>query len=141
MAPAEIPEWKTIDNPVGSWLNRVGETVGNSPRPTETATTRMLVLLNFTRLRVRMPLAATIPNSATPAPPRTACGMPSTIPPSLGMRPSTISTAPAKVATKRDLTPVKETRPTFWAKAVYGKVLKMPPSTVDSPSARSPSAS
>ena len=35
---------------------------------------------------------------------------------------------------------MSETSPTFWAKAVYGKVLKMPPSTVPRPSARSPSA-
>ncbi len=28
IAPAEMPEWNTMDSPVGSWLNRVGETVG-----------------------------------------------------------------------------------------------------------------
>ena len=39
------------------------------------------------------------------------------------------------------MTPVSDTRPTFWANAVYGNVLKMPPSIVDRPSARRPSAS
>ena len=34
-----------------------------------------------------------------------------------------------------------DTKPTFCANAVYGNVLNTPPSTVDSPSARSPSAS
>ena len=48
---------------------------------------------------------------------------------------------PAAVATNRDRTPVSDTRPTFWAKAVYGNVLKTPPITVPRPSARSPSAS
>ncbi len=48
---------------------------------------------------------------------------------------------PAAVATYRERTPVSATSPTFCANAVYGNVLKTPPSTVPRPSARSPSAS
>ncbi|SKY05041.1 Uncharacterised protein [Mycobacteroides abscessus subsp. abscessus] len=44
------------------------------------------------------------------------------------------------MATWRDLTLVIATSPTFCANAVYGNVLKMPPSTVPAPSARMPSA-
>ena len=39
---------------------------------------------------------------------------------------------PAVATTQRLRTPVIPTRPTFCAKAVYGNVLKTPPSTVDS---------
>jgi hypothetical protein len=105
MAPAEIPESKMIWKDRGNSVYSSPETVGNRPMPRDMATTRMLALLNVTRVRVRMPLAATMPNSATPAPPGTATGMPATMPPNLGGRPGRIRTAPAKVATKRDLTP------------------------------------
>ena len=88
-----------------------------------------------------MPDAATIPNRAMPAPPSTALGTPSTIAETLGIRPRTTRITPAAVATNRERTPVSETRPTFCAKAVYGNVLKTPPMTVPSPSARRPSAS
>lgn len=47
---------------------------------------------------------------------------------------------PARGTTQRLRTRVMPTRPTFWAYAVYGKVLKTPPSTVERPSARRPSA-
>ena len=67
--------------------------------PTEMATMRMFLLLNFTLVSVRMPLAATIPNSAMPAPPSTARGTPSTTDDTLGMTPSTIRMTPAAVAT------------------------------------------
>ena len=80
--------------------------------------TSTLELLSLTFASVRTPLAATIPNSAIPAPPSTACGMPSTTPPSLGISPRTTSTPPANVATKRERTPLSETSPTFWANAV-----------------------
>lgn len=95
---------------------------------------------SLTFASVRMPLAATMPNSAMPAPPSTARGTPSTSADTLGSRPRTTRIAPAAVATKRDRTPVSETSPTFCAKAVYGKVLKTPPMTVPRPSARRPSA-
>ena len=86
--------------------------------PTEIATTRMLVLFSFAFASVRMPLAATIPNRATPAPPSTGSGMPSTTAAILGSRPRTTRITPAQVATWRVLTPVIATRPTFCAKAV-----------------------
>ena len=76
------------------------------------------LLLNLTFVRVRMPEAATIPNSAIPAPPSTALGTPSTIAETFGISPSTTRMTPAAVATKRERTPVSETSPTFWAKAV-----------------------
>ena len=101
----------------------------------------MLVLSNVTFVNVRTPLAATMPNSATPAPPSTGSGMPSTTAAILGSRPSSTRMMPAPVATWRVLTPVMATSPTFCANAVYGNVLKTPPITVPSPSARSPSAS
>ncbi len=48
---------------------------------------------------------------------------------------------PAVATTQRLRTRVMPTSPTFCAYAVYGKVLKTPPRTVERPSARSPSAS
>ena len=99
----------------------------------------MFLLVNVTLVSERTPDAATMPNSATPAPPRTALGTPSTTAPTLGTRPSTTRMPPAIVATYRDPTPVRLTSPTFCANAVYGKVLNIPPRTVESPSARSPS--
>ena len=45
---------------------------------------------------------------------------------------------PAVATTQRLFTPLRLTRPTFSAYAVYGKVLKMPPSAEERPSARRP---
>src|SRR4051795_8578771 len=110
------------------------------PTATETATTvRLWLPLKSTRVRVRRPLAATVPNITRPAPPSTGAGTAATTAPSLGSRPSTTRMPPAVATTQRLRTRVMPTRPTFWAYAVYGKVLKTPPSTVDRPSARRPS--
>ena len=88
-----------------------------------------------------MPLAATMPNSAMPAPPSTGCGMPSTIAPIFGSQTEQDQHAAGEGGHVAAATPVIDTRPTFCANAVYGNVLKTPPSTVDRPSARRPSAS
>ena len=88
-----------------------------------------------------MPVAATMPNMTSPAPPRTNCGIASTNAPIFGTSPSTIMMIPPATQTQRLRTPVTPTRPTFCEKLVYGKVLKRPPITVPRPSVRSPAAS
>ena len=65
-----------------------------------------------------MPVAATMPNITSPAPPSTNCGMDSTKAAIFGSRPSTIMIRPAATQTQRLFTPVTPTRPTFWLKLV-----------------------
>jgi hypothetical protein len=60
-----------------------------------------------------MPVAATMPNITSPAPPSTKVGSASTSAPIFGMRPSTIRMMPPATQTKRLRTPVTPTRPTF----------------------------
>src|SRR5215831_8636713 len=116
--------------------------MGSRPTPIETATTtRSRLSAKETFDRVRIPLAATVPNIAIAAPPSTGCGMAAMISPSTGSRPSTTRIPPANATTYRLCTPVNPTSPTFCEKAVYGNVLNTPPRKVDSPSARSPSPS
>lgn len=67
-----------------------------------------------------MPLAAMVPKSAIPAPPRTAVGTTATKAPSTGTRPSTMRMPPPAATTQRLRMPVMATRPTFWAKALSG---------------------
>ena len=85
-----------------------------------------------------MPVAATMPNITRPAPPSTKVGSDSISAAILGNTPSTIRMTPPATQTKRLLTPVTATRPTFCEKLVYGKVLKMPPMKVPRPSVRRP---
>ncbi len=54
----------------------------------------------------------------------------------LGSRPRMIMNTPAATTTKRLFTFVIRTRPTFSAKATYGKELRAPPRAVAAPSAR-----
>src|SRR3954471_22921454 len=89
-----------------------------------------------TRDSVWIPMTATVPNMTIAAPPRTAAGIAATIAAIFGNRPSTIMNAPAVATTKRLLTRVSRTRPTFSAKQVYGNELRTPPSVVARPSAR-----
>ena len=77
-----------------------------------------------TRLSVRMPLAATVPNRASPAPPRTGSGTRATSAPRMGKRPRKTRIPPPTATTNRLLMPVIATRPTFWAKALTEKPLK-----------------
>src|SRR5215212_8585642 len=109
------------------------------PRASVTATMMTFAFRSKSTLeRVRIPVAATVPKSAKPAPPSTGRGIAATTAASLGKSPSRIRNTPAAATTQRLLTPVRRTSPTFWAYAVYGKAFKTPPSAVESPSARSP---
>ena len=53
-----------------------------------------------------MPLAATVANSARPAPPSTGSGIAATIAPTFGNRPSTTRITPLAATTNRLLMPV-----------------------------------
>lgn len=87
-----------------------------------------------------MPLAATVPKSTIPAPPRTGCGTSETTAPSTGKSPSRTSSPPPVATTKRLRIPVSATSPMFWAKALAAKPLKTGLTAVARPSARSPAA-
>ena len=65
-----------------------------------------------------MPVAATMPNMTSPAPPRTTVGSASTKAPIFGTSPSTIMMIPPATQTKRERTPVTPTSPTFWLNEV-----------------------
>ena len=119
-----------------------GATSGIMPTPMEMATISALCRLcvKSTPPRMRMPVAATMPNITSPAPPSTTVGSDSTSAAILGSRPSTSRMMPAATQTKRLFTPVTATSPTFCEKLVYGKVLKMPPISVPRPSVRRPRA-
>ena len=60
-----------------------------------------------------MPVAATMPNITSPAPPSTTVGSASTSAPIFGIRPSTTMMTPPATQTKRERMPVTPTRPTF----------------------------
>ncbi|MNY17817.1 hypothetical protein D3C86_1511580 [compost metagenome] len=76
--------------------------------------------------RILIPVAATMPNIAIAAPPSTAGGIDATKNAALGSRLRTISSPPATMVTERQRTPVICTRPIFWAKEEWVKVLKNP---------------
>ena len=79
-----------------------------------------------------------MPNIAIPAPPRTGYGIDATTAPAFGNNPNNIRIPPEAATTKRLFTPVKFTSPTFWPKAVWGKVLNIPASIVANPSVLRP---
>lgn len=89
---------------------------------------------------VRMPLAATVPKSTVPAPPRTGCGTGETTEPSTGNSPSRTRMPPPAATTKRLRILVSATSPMFWAKALAAKPLRTGLSAVARPSARRPAA-
>ena len=93
---------------------------------------RFMLFLYSTLARVRMPLAATVPNSTMPAPPRTGVGTAATTRPRTGSRPRITRITPPALTTKRLLTPVMATSPTFWAKALWVKELKSGEMALDS---------
>jgi len=64
---------------------------------------------------MRTPVAATMPNITSAAPPSTYCGIDAAKNASFGRQPSTISMPPAVAHTQRLRTPVTCTSPTFWA--------------------------
>ena len=77
-----------------------------------------------TLARMRMPVAATMPNITNPAPPKTTVGKDSTKAAILGITPKMIKMMPPATQTKRLFTPVTATKPTFCEKLVYGNVLQ-----------------
>lgn len=87
--------------------------------PIETATTTRFELPSkLTLPSVRTPLAATVANRTSPAPPRTGSGRAATAAPGFRTRPSTTRIMPPTETAKRLLVPVTATRPTFCAKAL-----------------------
>ena len=138
--PIQIPEARKVWAEAGSWVNSDGDTAGSSATPSGTAMTITLDSVNFTLDRVLTPDAATMPNSARPAPPNTGAGIAATSAAVFGIRPRTTNIPPAAAVTQRDRTPVIDNTPMFWANAVYWKVLNTPPRTVAAPSARRVSA-
>ena len=62
---------------------------------------------------MRAPVAATMPNMTSPAPPRTTTGTASTRAAIFGIRPSSSMITPPVAVTQRERTPVTPTRPTF----------------------------
>ena len=111
-----------------------------TPTPMETATISTFELVKFTELSVRMPAAATDPKSTMPAPPSTGSGIAFMTRPSTGSRPSSTRMPPPAATTNRLLMPVSATMPTFWAKALIGKPLKIGANAVAPMSARRPAA-
>src|SRR5699024_686335 len=78
---------------------------------------RFMLPSYFTELRVRIPAAATEPNSTMPAPPRTGGGMTAKTPPTTGSSPSNTRMTPPAVTTNRERTQENATSTTFWANA------------------------
>ena len=138
--PMQIPDPRNVCAHDGIWANSVGEVAGSSAKASGMATTKMFDELNRIGESVLTPDAATIPNSAIPAPPSTGAGIAATTDAVFGIKPSTISIPPATDVTHRERTLVIDSTPIFCANAVYWNVLKTPPSTVAAPSARRPSA-
>ena len=60
---------------------------------------RFMLFRYSTLARVRMPLAATVPKSTIPAPPRTGVGTAATTRPSTGSRPSSTRITPPALTT------------------------------------------
>ena len=81
-----------------------------------------------------MPAASTMPNIITPAPPMTGAGMIAITMASFGTNPATTRNSAPMVTTKRLMTPVKATSPTFCENDVFGSALKSAASEVPRPS-------
>lgn len=79
-AASRMPEWISVCSEWGSHWLKSGAIIGIIPRPSEMATIKRLCLLPLksTVARMRMPVAATMPNITSPAPPRTVVGRLST---------------------------------------------------------------
>jgi hypothetical protein len=80
MDAGKIPESASGLIACGIHMSRLGAISGTIPKPFAIATMNRLNLLDlkFTALRIRVPVAATIPNITRPTPPRTAVGRAST---------------------------------------------------------------
>ncbi|ALE77313.1 hypothetical protein WY02_01125 [Pseudonocardia sp. AL041005-10] len=135
-----MPEWKIVANQSGKFAQKSGDTTGTRPNATDAATITMLLVPRYsTAASVRIPLAATVPNSTMPAPPSTGCGIAENTADAIGESPSTSRSSPPAATANRLRIPVSATSPTFWANAVAGKELNTGATTEAAMSARSPS--
>ena len=71
------------------------------------------IVLEVDRVRMRAPVAATMPNMTSPAPPSTTSGTDSTSADIFGSRPRSSMITPPQAVTQRERTPVTPTSPTF----------------------------
>ena len=114
MLPKVIPLWRTILAHDGKLWKKFGAVRVIMLTPMLTATIiRLYVPSNSTLLKARIPLAMTMPNMATPAPPKTAFGMEATTAAIFGKSPSAMRMIPEAATTKRLLTRVTAIKPTF----------------------------
>ena len=119
MLPKVMPLWKMMFAQAGKLWKKFGAVRVIILTPTLTATIiRLYVPSNLTLLKARIPLAMTMPNMATPAPPKTELGMEATTAAIFGNKPRAMRMIPDAATTKRLLTRVTAIRPTFCAKAV-----------------------
>src|SRR5699024_9690418 len=94
-AAALIPELMISSNQWGKIDQKSGEAIGMTPTPIVVATMiRLRLFEKATVDRVRIPLAATDPNSTSPAPPSTGSGIDWTTRPTTGRSPRTTRMAP-----------------------------------------------
>ncbi|MDT4889561.1 hypothetical protein FQZ97_1262680 [compost metagenome] len=95
-----MPLWVMGSIQWGRWAKNSGRTTGAMPMPMLTATSnwlrRSLISASW---RILMPVAATMPNMASPAPPSTAGGIEATMKAALGNRLRTIRKLPAATVT------------------------------------------
>ena len=84
------------------------------PRATESPTTVEERMVNFWEVIMRMPVMVIMANTDTVAPPMTLWGMVVRTEENLGTRPATSRTAAARVKTRRLITRLTVTMPTFW---------------------------
>lgn len=111
--------------------------------PTASDTATISTLLSFSRpalTRVWIPLAATDPNSTTPAPPSTGRGTTAISDAAMGHRPIRTRKPPPVATTYRLRMRVIATRPMFWAKALHMNPLNSGLTAEPRVSARRPAA-
>ena len=117
--PRVMPLCKTILAHDGKLWKKFGAVKVIMLTPILTATIiKLYVPSNLTLLKARIPLAMTMPNMATPAPPKTEFGIEATTAAIFGNKPRAMRMIPEAATTKRLLTRVTAIRPTFCAKAV-----------------------
>ncbi len=95
-----MPDSSSGCSACGRLRKKVGATSGIMPKPTAIATTNWFFgwPRKSTAVRMRAPVAATMPNITRPAPPSTTCGTASTRAAIFGNRPSaSMITPPATV--------------------------------------------
>ena len=132
----------TMAEPPKTWLTQPGmpgpvraPLVRDTPMPSATESpamdARRGVRPSF--VSMRMPVMLMVPNTLMVAPPMTACGMPESTAASLGMRPAAMRMMAAVENTRRLMTRVWVTMPTFWPKDDVGMAPKNAPTMVMMP--------